>query len=267
MADTVPAMGERTSYAPGTFCWADLSTTDPEGAKAFYGTLFGWQTVDFPMPDGEGVYSMQQLDGKDVCAISGQPPQQREAGVPPMWNHYVAVEDADAAVAKAKELGGAAHAQAFDVEPAGRMAVLQDPAGAFFMPWQPNEHPGAGLVNAHGAITWNELHTPDVDAAFAFYGELFGWAPRAMEGPGGRYEAIMVGERGNGGISDHMEEGAPPHWLLYFGTDDVGASLQCVNELGGRVLMADTDIGVGHIAVAQDPQGAIFALFAGDFED
>ena len=35
-------MGARTEYAPGTFCWTDLGTTDVDGAKAFYGDLFGW---------------------------------------------------------------------------------------------------------------------------------------------------------------------------------------------------------------------------------
>lgn len=41
-------MGARTEYAPGTFCWTDLGTTDVDGAKAFYTGLFGW-TFDHPM--------------------------------------------------------------------------------------------------------------------------------------------------------------------------------------------------------------------------
>ena len=36
-------MGERTSYTPGTFSWADLTTTDQEGAKAFYSALLRWE--------------------------------------------------------------------------------------------------------------------------------------------------------------------------------------------------------------------------------
>ena len=39
-------MGKRASYEPGTFCWVDLATTDPEGAKTFYGELFGWEASD-----------------------------------------------------------------------------------------------------------------------------------------------------------------------------------------------------------------------------
>src|SRR5436190_10791270 len=121
-------MGERTQYAPGTFCWTDLTTTDQAAAKAFYGALFGWEAQD--MPVGEGIhYSMMRLDGKDVAAISPQPPQQRDAGVPPVWNSYVAVESADAAANRAQELGASVHAPPFDVLEAGRMAVHPGPPG------------------------------------------------------------------------------------------------------------------------------------------
>ena len=99
------AMGERTGYTPGTFCWTDLTTTDQAGAKAFYGGLFGWVAED--MPVGEVVYySMQRVDGKDVAAISPQQQQQRDAGVPPTWNSYVSVADADAVADRARGARG-----------------------------------------------------------------------------------------------------------------------------------------------------------------
>ena len=106
-------MGERTEYAPGIFSWTDLSTTDPEAAKRFYAALFGWQAEDLPVPGG-GVYSMQQLEGKNVAAIAPQPPQQREAGVPPAWQSYITVTSADDAARRAGALGGTVHAQGPD---------------------------------------------------------------------------------------------------------------------------------------------------------
>src|SRR3954453_8120809 len=129
-------MGERDGFEPGTFCWVDLATTDQDGAKSFYAELFGWEADDMPAGDGI-VYSMQRVRGKDVAAIAPQPPQQREAGVPPAWNNYVSVESADAATEGAAGRGAAAHAPPFDVFEAGRMAVIQDPHGAFFMIWEP----------------------------------------------------------------------------------------------------------------------------------
>jgi len=258
-------MGERARYAPGTFCWADLTTTDQPAAKAFYGGLFGWEAQDMPM--GEGMsYSMMHVDGKEVAAISQQPQMQRDAGVPPLWNSYVSVEDADAAVERAKGLGGTAHTQAFDVLQAGRMAVLQDPQGAYFMVWQPGEHFGAALVNAPGALVWNELASPDLDAACAFYKSLFGWTVEPFESSPEPYLSIKNGDANNGGMRAPNAPGAPPHWLAYFGAEDIDAAIARVDELGGSMIAGPIDIQIAKIAIAKDPQGAIFALYAGQLE-
>src|SRR5439155_15774384 len=82
--DSLARMGERTEYTPGTFSWTDLTTTDQDAAKQFYGSLFGWTADDRPVGD-EMVYSMMQVGGKDVAAISPQPQMMRDAGAPPTW--------------------------------------------------------------------------------------------------------------------------------------------------------------------------------------
>lgn len=258
-------MGERESYTPGTFSWTDLSTTDPDAAKAFYGELFGWEAEDMPVGEGS-VYTMVRKGGKDVGAISAQPEQQREAGVPPLWNSYITVASADDTVAKTEELGGSVHVPAFDVMDAGRMAVLADPQGAFFLAWEPRSHIGAGLVNAPGALSWNELQTTDIDAAAAFYAGLFGWTSSQMQGSADPYLVIKNGERFNGGIRPG-EPGPPPNWLVYFGIENIDAALELIEQRGGKKYMGPTDIGVAKVAVVADPQGAVFALYDGAFED
>lgn len=258
-------MGGRSAYAPGTFCWAELSTTDQAAAKAFYGGLLGWEAADQPL-DGGAVYSMMRLDGRDVAAIAAQPPQQREAGVPAMWNSYVSVESADAAVARAQELGGTGHSAAFDVMEAGRMAVLQDPQGAFFEVWEPRAHFGAALVNEPGALVWNELSTTDPDAAAAFYSGLFGWTIEQAAEMQERYLMITNGSANNGGIRELAAPGLPAHWLVYFGAAEVDPALATVERLGGSRLAGPIDIGIATIAVVADPQGAVFALYAGELE-
>jgi predicted enzyme related to lactoylglutathione lyase len=243
-----------------------LNTTDQDAAKAFYGGLFGWTYDD--QPAGEGVvYSMAKVDGKYVGAISPQPQQQRDAGVPPAWNSYVTVDNADETAAKARELGATVHAEPFDVMEAGRMAVIQDPQGAWFLIWQPGQHNGAQLVNVPGALSWNELGSPDLDASAKFYGDLFGWTTSPMEGADPTYLVIQNGERANGGIRPPAPPGTPPFWLVYFATGDIDASLAKVSELGGNVLVGSTDIGIAKIGVVQDPQGAVFAFYDGQLED
>lgn len=255
-------MGERTQYTAGTFCWADLTTTDQDAAKAFYRGLFGWEAED--MPVGEGVfYSMMRVDGKDVAAIAPQPEQQREAGAPPLWNNYVSVQSADATVERAKELGANVHAPAFDVMEAGRMGVIQDPQGAYFMVWEPRNHFGAQLVNAPGALVWNELASSDLDASSAFYDSLFGWKTTPFEGSPTPYLSIKNSGASNGGMREVDPPGMPPHWMVYFGAQNIDESLAKVKELGGMVHAGPIDIQMAKIAIVQDPQGAVFALYAG----
>jgi predicted enzyme related to lactoylglutathione lyase len=258
-------MGERTKYTPGTFSWADVTTTDQAGAKDFYSGLFGWEAEDLPVGDGVS-YSMMRLNGRNVAAISPQQQGQREAGVPPMWNNYVTVESADAAADRAKELGATVHAPPFDVMDAGRMAVIQDPQGAFFMVWEPRQNIGAGLVNTPGALAWNELSSPDIGASAEFYGSLFGWTTSEFESSPDPYLIVMNGDRSNGGIRELGDQPAPPHWLPYFGIDDIESGLAKVTELGGSVLAGPIDIQVAKIGIVQDPQGATFAIYDGEFQ-
>jgi len=259
-------MGERTKYLPGTFSWVDLNTPDQEGAKAFYSGLFGWAADDRPVTDGV-VYSMQQIGGKSVAAISPQMQDQREQGVPPLWNSYITVESADEVAARAGELGADVHAPPFDVMDVGRMAVIQDPQGAFFMIWEPKTTIGAELVNAPGAFCWNELYTPDLEGAKSFYGQLFGWEWTQFEQSPDPYFVIMNQGHSNGGIRGLPRPDMPPHWLVFFATEDIDATMSRAAELGGQEMMAPLDIGIAKVAVLKDPQGAVFALYAGQLED
>ena len=258
-------MGERTQYAPGTFSWTDLTTTDQDGAKAFYGALLGWEADD--MPAGEGVvYSMMRVGDKHVAAISPQPPQQRDAGAPPSWSSYVTVESADDAAARAVEHGGTVVAPPFDVFDAGRMAVVQDPQGAFFSVWEPRRNIGAGLVNAPGALVWNELASTDVEGSTAFYSALFGWEIAPLAGSEQLYLSIKNDGASNGGIREATPPGTPPHWLVYFGVDDLDRAIARVDELGGMVHAGPIDIQMARIAIVGDPQGAVFALYDGQLD-
>jgi predicted enzyme related to lactoylglutathione lyase len=251
-------MGERTSYAPGTFSWTDLGTTDADAAKAFYTGLFGWQPND--LPAGEGVtYTMLQLGGRNVAAL-----YQMTEAPHPAWLSYVTVEDAAASAARAKDLGATVISEPFDVLEAGRMAVLQDPTGAVFAVWEPRESIGAELVNDEGAMSLNQLNTSDPPAAQRFYGELFGWRIESVGTPEQEYWGIYNGDAMNGGMMPlPPEAGAPSHWLVYFTHQALDTAVTRIGELGGTVLVPPTAIPSGRFLVAHDPQGAVFALFEG----
>ena len=253
-------MGERESYAPGTFCWVDLGTTDAAAAKAFYARLFGWEAEDMPVGDGT-TYTMLRLRGLDVAALYDQREDERAAGVPPHWSSYISVVDADEVAARVEGLDGKLLAEPFDVLDSGRMAVVQDPTGAIVSLWQPGRHIGARLVNDPGCLTWNDLATPDPAAAAAFYEALLGWEV-TQQAP--EYATIANEGVPNGGI--RLETDLPPHWLPYFTAESTERSAATAREAGGQVLAEGIEVPAGRIAVLLDPQGAPFALFEGEVD-
>jgi predicted enzyme related to lactoylglutathione lyase len=255
-------MGERTSYAPGTFSWVDLQTSDQDAAKSFYCDLLGWEYEEVPIGDGS-TYSMAKLQGQSVAAIGGR----QDESIPPHWNCYVTVESADATADRAQELGARILAEPFDVFDAGRMAGFLDPQGAILSVWEPKENIGAGLVNVPGALTWNDLISPDIEGSAKFYRELFDWKIEEIPGAEGQYWSIENGGSQNGGLMP-MPPGGHPAWNLYFAVEDVDATLAKANELGGATVMGPMDIPNGsRLAVIRDPQNAVFSVASGEMDD
>jgi len=259
---TEARMQETTHFAPGTFCWVELGTTKGEAAKKFYTSLFGWDYVDNPVgPDM--VYTMLQLDGKDVGALYQLPGEMLSQGIPPYWLSYVSVASADEAAKKAKAAGGTIMKEPFDVMDVGRMAVVQDPTGAAFALWQPRKHHGAAVVNVPNSFCWNELSTPDPAKAGEFYSTLFGWDRKVQELGSMTYTSFINGTRPAGGMFKPTPEmgNIPPNWLVYFAVDDCDAKTAKAASLGAKALVPPTDIpDTGRFAVIQDPQGAVFGI-------
>jgi predicted enzyme related to lactoylglutathione lyase len=255
-------MTEVTRHAPGSFCWLDLSTTDPEGARKFYSQLFNWGMADVPVQDMK--YTLIQLKGKDIGGLAAQMKEQRDMGVPPNWTSYVSVTSASQAAEKAASLGGKVLVPAFDVMDHGRMAVIQDPTGAVFAVWEPKSHIGASFVNEPGALCWNELMTTNTDVAGRFYTQLFGWKSESMPmGPGQTYTLFKNGDVSTAGmmaISPEMGP-VPPNWMPYFMVENTDAKVAEAKKLGGQSHVPPTDVpNVGRFSILMDPQGAAFAV-------
>ena len=253
-------MGERDSYAPGTFCWADLGTTDAEAARGFYTRVFGWEAVDTQVGES-GTYTMLRLEGSDVAALYELGEEQRSS-LSPHWSSYVSVEDVDALAPRVRELGGEVLAEPFDVTRAGRTAAVRDPTGATLHLWQPREQRGAGRVNDPGCRCWNELASPDPARARDFFAELLGWEVEPEESG---YGVIRLNGAINGGIRP-PQDGEPTHWLVYFTVESCDDAVAAIREAGGTVIAGPFETAVGRVAAVGDPQGAPFALFEGQVD-
>lgn len=251
-------MPEVTKYEPGAFSWAELATSDAAGAKAFYTKLFGWSYFDSPAgPDM--IYTRLQKNSKDVGALYPIRPDQK--GMPPNWGAYFTVASADESAKRAADAGGKVLMAPFDVMDYGRMAVIQDPQGAFFSVWEARKHAGAQVAGEASAPCWVELDTTDTAAAERFYTRLFPWTAKK----GGDYTEWQLGGASIGGMMKIPSEwgAVPPNWLVYFMVDDADAAVAKAGGLGATPIVPPMDIpNMGRFSVMKDPQGAVFAVFA-----
>lgn len=255
-------MSEVNGYAHGTPCWIDLATTDTAAAKRFYGDVLGW-TFEDQEADGQIIYAMARLKGRDAAGLSALDEASRTQGVPPHWNTYIDVADVDEIAAKAPGSGGTVIAAPFDVLDIGRMAVIADATGAVVCLWEQRGHTGAGIVNEPGALCWNELQTRDIDRAGAFYEQLLGWKAKTSEFGPMVYTEFRNNDAPVAGMMampPMVPAEVPANWLVYFAVSDCDAIVAKIAGAGGTILSPAMDIPPGRFAVAMDPQGAAFAI-------
>jgi hypothetical protein len=119
------AHGGFPSTTAGHWLWNELHTTDPARALAFYEKVLGFSHRAMDMGRGR-VYHIISKSGVDRGGVTGDLPR----GVAPHWLPYVAVDDADATLTRAKKLGGRIHVDPEDIPGVGRFGVVEDPTGA-----------------------------------------------------------------------------------------------------------------------------------------
>ena len=113
---------------PNSFCWNELSTPDTTKAGDFYTGLFGWGKNVQQM----GTITYTSFMNGDRPAGGMYTPTPEMGNIPPHWLVYFAVDDTDAKLKKANELGAKTFTPAMDIPGTGRFAVVQDPQGAVF---------------------------------------------------------------------------------------------------------------------------------------
>lgn len=116
---------------PGLISWKELNTKDGEGAKKFYGELFGWTSEEVDM--GKGKYTIFKVDDQTVAGMLTYPPEMSH--YPVIWLNYVTVPNLEEALAKAVGLGAKIHKDVTELN-IGRFAIIGDPQGAGLGLWQ-----------------------------------------------------------------------------------------------------------------------------------
>ncbi|ATL32087.1 VOC family protein [Streptomyces formicae] len=248
-------------FVTGAPVWVDMCAPDLGTVSSFYRELFGWELQQGgPEVGGYGQFRIGGRTAAGAMAVSAD-----EA--PPSWTLYFRTPEADATVKSVEQAGGRTLFEAVDITDLGRMAGLADSAGVPFSVWQQGQLKGLDVLNEPGGLIWVELYTPDVAAATAFYGSVFGWGTTEMPFPGGSYTMVHPAD----GTPDDMFGGlvpldtdpaeSTPYWLPYFQVDDCDGAVVTARGAGGEVRMEPVSMeGVGRFAKLADPAGARFAV-------
>jgi len=181
-------MSKRTRRT-GEFCWINILTPQPAEARAFFGALLGWTYFEIA-GIGHGV----EVAGRKIGGLFDLEGPNTPKGTPAAIGVMAKVDSADETCKKVASLGGKTKPP-FDVMDQGRMAVCFDPNGAQFDVWEPKKNHGTDVdTSLHGAPSWFETLTSDVDRASAFYTALFGWTPETTTPmPGVQYTTFKHG--------------------------------------------------------------------------
>lgn len=247
-----------STWPEGTPCWVDLAVPDFELAQTFYGTLFGWHIERGP----------EELHGyasctKDGRVVAGLMPA-LDPGQPSVWTTYLATDDLDATLAKAREAGGTTLTEAIDVGDTGRMALATDPGGALVGFWQGKSHTGYELANEPGSVTWNENMSRAWEQNKQFYRAVSGFQYDDLPGDFA-YATFKAGGNlagGIGAIGEDWPTEVPAHWATYFKVADADEAAAEVERLGGGVTQPPWDTEFGRMAAVTDNQGVAFMVMA-----
>jgi predicted enzyme related to lactoylglutathione lyase len=252
-------MAEAKTAVAAKPVWIDLASSDPSASHRFYSSLFGWDVEVSPDPQYGG-YALAKIGGKDVAGIG--PKQTPEA--PDAWMIYIGTADLDELSRRAAQAGGTVVSQPFAVGDQGRMAVFQDPSGAFISGWESQAMRGF-QTDAPGALGWIELNARGVDRAIPFYERVFGWTHTTSDMGAGQppyHQFTLDGENVAGAweMNPMVPAEVPSYWMAYFGVDDVDRSYRKAIDAGGREMLPPRDFPGGRFAIVSDPQGASFGL-------
>ncbi len=241
---------------PGEFCWINILTPQPAAAREFFNKLFGWNYSEIP-----GVGHRVMLQGSEIGGLFDNNSPNMPPGLPPCIGAMVKVEGADATAKKVESLGGKAKPP-MDIFDRGRMVECYDPNGANIDMWEPKKGPGTDVdATLHGAPSWFETLTTDVERAKTFYMSLFGWTAEAKQFPGIEYTTFSLNGSPVAGmmqIQPHMGQ-IPPHWGVYFTVKNVDETAKLVADWGGKLCVPPVDIPtIGRFAGLTSPQGVMF---------
>lgn len=253
-----PASSE---HHAGKIIWADLITPDLEGAKRFYGELFGWSFHDAAANEAD--YTVAYVGHQPIAGLVHRDMPAGEKRQP-AWLTFIAVRDVDATKRLALAHGAKILAEPRNYPNRGTQAVFADPQGAVFAVLASSAGDPPDVLPAAGGWIWSSLIARDAETDAAFYQTVVGYdvyeAPSA-QGP--QHLVLSSGDFARASANSFPANGEHhrAHWLDFIRVANVADAAAKAGALGGHVLVEPrTDRHGGRIAVLEDPAGARFGV-------
>ena len=255
----------RIPQLQGNPIWFDLATPDPDGAKAFYSGLFGWEWADVPMSGGNTYHMAIRGDAN----IAGMSADNHANGVAGVWVNSVYVEDAEETAERIEASGGRVLSAPHNADGWGVTARVSTPEGAIFGLWQSLKGYGADVFAEPGAVCWIEYHTGDLEAAKRFYSDTldadFDTITIPMDSDtGSDYTVTMlsIDSQQMPCAFFKLPEGEhAARWATYFMVEDIHSSIAKAESLGAKVVFPVMEVPPGSLASLTDPQDVRFSLW------
>lgn len=252
-----PLVEQEQPRLPGKFVWHNLITPDAEGARNFYGGLFGWE---FDVKDG-GEYTEVSYGGRHIGGIVDAS-KGEHAPRSSVWLNAVSVAELDSALAGAVTAGATQLEPATEIPGIGRAGVISDPGGAVLQLIASKNGDPPDVEPPTHTWLWHELISDDPGRVAGFYETVFGYEVEPIEpNEAASYHVLRATGIPRAGIVQNPFEQTRSTWIPYIRVDDPASLLSKVVQLGGQVVFAPReDLRDGTLALVLDPAGAPVAL-------
>lgn len=210
--------------------YADLSTYSLEKSIRFYEAVFGWKYYEY-----EGNYGAY-LGNRLVAGLYETPEKFKQMRMPHFWMTYIQVDDVDATVAKARELGGIIEL-VMTIPDFGKLALIRDPQGAGFTVYEGDQLDDVRTADRANTLVWNELHISDATNIIPFYEGIFDWK---FQGEQNGYYEIYNGKEQY--ISDALVipnsyKGKYEYWVCTIGVSDLEETKRKILDHEGSIVV------------------------------
>ncbi len=220
---------------PGKFVWADLFTTDPVAATAFYSGLFGW-TASTTSQNGKA-YTVFSNGSRPVAGLAPRPRAHTKR--PSRWIGYVAVTDLAATLKLVTDAGGLVRAGAREFPERGTQAIIADSEGSILGLLQSTSGDSADAEPKTGDWNWFELFARQPQAVAAFYRQVISYDVAADLRTDRKNDFVLSsGGLARAGVAPLPDrEDAKPGWLAVVRVSNIDETLARAVKLGGEVLV------------------------------